>query len=96
MCASERERESVKRRVIHACDLRLRMFDQNHATVPFRRKESLESEFFGRRFFASKEEEEEERNFLGRFCRRVRMMDTFSLSLFSLNEREERAMLYDL
>jgi len=71
------------------------MFDQNQATVPFRRKESLESEFFGRRFFASKEEEEE-RNFLGSFSRRVRMMETFSLSLFSLNEREERAMLYDL
>ena len=69
------------------------MFDQNQATVPFRRKESLESEFFGRRFFASKEEE---RNFLGRFSRRVRMMETFSLSLFSLNEREERALLYDL
>ena len=68
------------------------MFDQNHATVPFRRKESLEREFLGRRFFASKEEEE--RNFLGRFSRRIRMMDTFSL--FSLNEREERAMLYDL
>ena len=93
-CALRKERERVKRRVIHACDLRLRMFDQNHATVPFRRKESLESEFFGRRFFASKEEE---RNFLGRFSsRRVRTMETFSLSLFSLNEREERAMLYDL
>jgi len=63
------------------------MFDQNHATVPFRGKESLEREFFGRRFFASKEEEEE-RNFLGRFSRRIRMMDTFSLSL---SERKRRA-----
>ena len=50
-CALRKERERVKRRVIHTCDLRLRMFDQNHATVPFRRKESLEREFFGRRFF---------------------------------------------
>ena len=46
ICALERERERVKRRVIHMCDLRLRMFDQNHATVPFRRKESLERVFW--------------------------------------------------
>ena len=70
----------MKRRVIHMCDLRLRTFDQNHATVPFRGKESLEREFFGRRFFASKEEEEE-RIFLGRFSRRIQMMDTSLSSL---------------
>ena len=70
------------------------MFDQNQATVPFRRKESLESEFLDDGF-CPKEEEEEKRNFF--FFLSLSLLETFSLSLsLSLNEREERAMLYDL
>jgi len=75
VCASER----VKRRVIHVRS-EIRTFDQNHATVPFR-KESKES------FFASfclerrkKEKEIFWEDFLG-----TRMMDT------SLSERKRRA-----
>ena len=60
VCASER----VKRRVIHVRS-EIRMFDQNHATVPFR-KESKESFFV---LFLSRKEKEGERNFLGRFSR---------------------------
>ena len=45
--------ERVKRRVIHARS-EIRMFDQNHSTVPFRRKES----FFSSCFFVSKGKEE--------------------------------------
>ena len=66
------------------------MFDQNHATVPFRRKESLESEFFGRRFFASKEEEEEI-FFWEVFWGRLRPDDGDVLSLSLLSERKRRA-----